>query len=206
MGHKDQSLLPPHLEAMSSYKSSVYPPVHAAGSQILVQIPHGEVTQLDRLLVMLSSLTIVGSVVWVPFVYSLAWKRWKRIPKEDKRRRMIHGTILLSLAAIAAVGPHRYHRLGKLFQLKKWRLWTAWLKFVAFEVIADNPASLKTFDLKKDQAIFAISPHGIFPFALGFAALPDLASHVFGEMRPVVATATALFPFLSTILSWMNAV
>jgi hypothetical protein len=138
-------------------------------------------------------------------VYSLAWKRWKRIPKDDKRRRTIYATILLSLAAVAAVGPHRYHRLGKRFELKKWRLWTAWLKFVAFEVIADNPASLKEFDVKEDQAIFAISPHGIFPFALGLAALPDLASRVFGEMRPVVATATALFPFLSTILSWMNA-
>jgi hypothetical protein len=155
---------------------------------------------------MLSSLTIVGSVVWVPLVYSLAWKRWKRIPKEDKRRRTIYATILLSVVAFAAAGPHRYHRLGKFFKLKKWSLWTAWLKFVAFEVIADNPASLKSFDVKKDQAIFAISPHGIFPFALGFAALPDLASRAFGSFRPVVATATALVPFLSTILSWINAV
>jgi hypothetical protein len=139
-------------------------------------------------------------------MYSFAWKQWKRIPKEDKRRRTIYATILLSLASGAAVGPHRYHRLGKLFQLKKWRLWAAWLRFVAFEVIADNPARLKAFDVKKDQAIFAISPHGIFPFSLGFAALPDLASRVFGEMRPVVASATAFFPFLSTILSWINAV
>jgi hypothetical protein len=112
----------------------------------------------------------------------------------------------LSLAALAAVGPHRYHRLGKIFKLKKWKLWTAWLNFVAFEVIADNPGSLKSFDVKKDQVIFAISPHGIFPFALGFAALPDMATRVFGDFRPVVATATALFPFLRTILSWINAV
>lgn len=191
---------------MSGYKSSIYPPAHAPGSQILMRIPHGELTRMERLLVMMSSLAIVGSVVWVPFAYAWAWKRWKLIPKEDKRRRTVYASLLLSLAALAAVGPHRYHRLGKIFKLKQWKLWTAWLNFVAFEVIADNPGSLKSFDVKKDQVIFAISPHGIFPFALGFAALPDLATRVFGDFRPVVATATALFPFLRTILSWINAV
>ena len=66
--------------------------------------------------------------------------------------------------------------------------------------------SLNDFDFKHNQAIYAISPHGIFPFALGFAVLPELASRVFGEFRPVVATATSLFPFLRTILSWLNSV
>lgn len=191
---------------MSESKCSLYPPAHAPGSQVLYRIPQGEATLLDRLLVMTSSLFIVGSPFWVPLAYSWAWKRWKRIPKQEKKRRAICASMLLSLVAFAAVGPYRSPRVGKWVRLKKWRLWTAWLKFVAWEVIADDPSTLSNFNLKKDQAIFAVSPHGIFPFALGFAVLPELAAHVFGEFRPVVATATALFPFLRTILSWLHAV
>lgn len=114
--------------------------------------------------------------------------------------------MLLSLLALAAVGPYRSPKVGKWLKLNQWRLWTAWLKFVAWEVIADDPATLDKFNVKKDQAIFAITPHGIFPFALGFAILPEFAARVFGKFRPVVATATALFPFLRTIVSWLNAV
>lgn len=115
--------------------------------------------------------------------------------------------MLLSFVAFAALGPYRSPHVGKWVRLKKWRLWSAWLKFVAFEVIADStPNTLSNFNFKQDQAIYAVSPHGIFPFALGFAVLPELASRVFGAFRPVVATATALVPFLRTILSWLDAV
>jgi hypothetical protein len=192
---------------MKEYQCSLYPPAHAPGSQIVVRIPYGDVTLVDRLLVMTSSLFIVGSPLWVPLAYSYAWKRWKRIPKENKKKRVVYASMLLSLVAFAAVGPYRSPRVGKWLRLKQWRLWTAWLKFVAWEVIADDPATLNNkLNVKDDQAIFAISPHGIFPFALGFAVLPEFASRVFGEFRPVVATATALFPFLRTILSWLNSV
>lgn len=182
------------------------PPHHAPGSRVLARIPEGEITMLDRVLVMTSSLAIVGAVVWVPAAYAVAWRRWQKIPKENKRRRILYAALLISLAGIAAVGPHRSHRIGKWLQLKKWRIWKSWLKFVAFEVIADNPTCLESFDIRKEQAIFAVIPHGIFPFALGFAALTDTAARVFGDFRPVVATATALFPLLRTILSWLHAV
>lgn len=191
---------------MSEYPCSLFPPAHAPGSKILVRIPPNEVTLLDRILVMTSSLFIVGSPLWVPLAYSWAWKRWKRIPANEKKRKAIYASILLSLVAFAAVGPYRSPRVGRWLRLKQWRLWKAWLKFVAWEVILDDPNNTQVFDFQKDQAIYAISPHGIFPFALGFAVLPEFASRVFGEFRPVVATATNLFPFLRTILSWLNAV
>lgn len=171
-----------------------------------MRIPHGEVTLLDRIMVMTSSFFIIGSPLWVPLAYSWTWKRWKRIPKEDKKRRAIYASMLLSLVAFAAIGPYRSPRIGRWLRFRKWQLWQAWLKFVAFEVIADSPSSLHDFDFKHDQAIFAVSPHGIFPFALGFAVLPELASRVFGDIRPVVATATNFIPFLRTILSWLNSV
>jgi hypothetical protein len=148
--------------------------------------------------------------VWVPIAYAWAWKRWQTIPKDEKnrKRRTLYATLLLSLAAFAAIGPHRSHKLGSWLQIKKWRVWKAWLRFVAFEVVIDRAEaqSKKKFDLQQDQAIFAVIPHGIFPFGLGFAVLTDAAAKVFGEMRPVVATATSLFPFLRTILSWIWAV
>ena len=59
---------------------------------------------------------------------------------------------------------------------------------------------------KKDQAILAVSPHGIFPFSLAFALLPQKIVDELGEFKPVVATATSLFPFVKTILSWLNSV
>ena len=99
------------------------------------------------------------------------------------------------------------------------------MNFIAFEVISDQgqcggdgaagpfAPSNRPGDkadnnpLQKDeQAILAVVPHGIFPFALAFAALPERASQVFGEFKPVVATATALFPFVRTFLGWLGAV
>lgn len=170
---------------------------------MLIRIP-SSLSYIDRAAVILSSLVIVGSPVWVPTVYSMLWKKWRRIPKADKKRRAVYGAILLALAAMAAVGPHRSIRVGKWLKARKWDLWTSWLKFIAFEIIADNPN--ESFDIKKEQAIFAVIPHGIFPFALAFAALPQAAAQVFGEFRPVVATATALFPFVRTFLGWLGAV
>lgn len=134
-----------------------------------------------------------------------AWRKWKEIPKEDKKRRATYFSILLSIFAVAAIGPHRHKKVGQLWNVREWRLWTAWLKFVAFEIIQDKPHKDLSFDTKKDQAIVAVVPHGIFPFALAFAALPAQAARAFGEFRPVVATATGLFPFVRTFLSWIGA-
>jgi len=89
------------------------------------------------------------------------------------------------------------------------------MNFIAFEVVSDRNtpevggASVdraNDFDVTKDQAVLAIIPHGIVPFALAFSALPEAASRVFGEFRPVVASATALFPFVRTFLGWIGAV
>lgn len=182
-------------------EGSLYPS-HPPDSRILVSIPGHELSVVDRTMVMLSSLIIVGSVAWVPTVYAWAWKRWKTIPKEQKRRRLVYATLLLSLAAIAAVGPHRSPRVGQWLQARKWTLWRAWLKFVAFEVVADS--SQTSFDFKNERAIIAVSPHGVFPFALALAALPEQASQAFGYFRPVVATATSLVPFVNSFLCWLK--
>ena len=73
---------------------------------------------------------------------------------------------------------------------------------MAFEVVADS--SQTSFDVKNERAIIAVSPHGVFPFALALAALPEQASQAFGYFRPVVATATSLFPFVNSLLCWLK--
>ena len=77
------------------------------------------------------------------------------------------------------------------------------MRFFAFEVVADEYDSIK--DLVHEQAILGISPHGIFPFGLAFAALSDQASQAFGSFRAVVATSTQLLPWVRDVLRWVNA-
>lgn len=124
-------------------------------------------------------------------------------------------TFVVSAAALAVAGPHRSKRVGLFLNARRWRLWKAWMNFIAFEVVSDqvgdssdgaNYGGNRRRMNKEDQAILAVVPHGIFPFALAFAALPERAAAAFGEFRPVVATATSLFPFVRTFLAWIGAV
>ena len=181
------------------------------------------VSTIDNILVAGSSLFFVGSVVWVPLAYAWAIRKWRQCT--DKKRRAVYFSMIVTAAALAVTGPHRHPRVGKWLEARRWRLWRAWMNFIAFGVISDQGQGLGTDTegpfaprngpggkvgsnpLQKDeQAILAVVPHGIFPFALAFAALPERASQVFGEFRPVVATATALFPFVRTFLGWLGAV
>lgn len=77
------------------------------------------------------------------------------------------------------------------------------MRYLALEVIQDRPTRRHT----NDSVIYAISPHGIFPFALAFAAIPKRVSDAaFGVLRPVVATATNYLPIVSDFLLWLNKV
>ena len=186
-------------------KSSIYPISHPAGSHVLLKYSGSEMTAYDRLVVIASSLFFVGSVFWVPAFYMWAWKRFRAIPKDQVKRRALYATILLSTTALFVAGPHRNPRVGEWVKVRKWSLWTSWLRFFALEVVADKGhESVK--NLLKDQAIVAISPHGIFPFGLAFAALSDSSQKAFGKFRAVVASATQLIPWVRDVLCWVRAV
>ena len=50
-------------------------------------------------------------------------------------------------------------------------------------------------------------PHGIFPFGLALSCLPERGYvGTWGHFRPVVATATRLFPLVRTFIDWMGGV
>jgi Diacylglycerol acyltransferase len=184
-------------------KTSIYP-LNPTGSKVLLRVSEKEFTSYDRFVVVCSSLFFVGGVFWVPALYLWLLKRYRSIPRDETRRRAACGSLLLALAALYAVGPHRNARVGDWVQVRKWSLWKSWLRFFAFEVVADDYDSIK--DLLHDQAILGISPHGVFPFGLAFAALSEQSAQVFGSFRAVVASATQLMPWVRDVLRWVRAV
>jgi hypothetical protein len=189
---------------MRRQKSSIYLGFHPPGSRVLLRVPGSELTLYDRLVVGASSLFFVGGVFWVPAVYVWAWKRVHLIPKDQKKRRAIYAAFLIAATALFAVGPQRNPRVGEFIKVHKWGLWKSWLRFFSFEVVADHYESVK--HLRDRQAIVAISPHGIFPFGLAFAALSDTSRGAFGRFRAVVASATQMIPWVRDVLRWVHAV
>jgi len=201
-------------------RPTIHPPLHPPGCKVLVDSPgSASLSTVDGALVAFSSALFVGSVVWVPLAYAWAIRKWRQT--KDKRRKSVYLALILSAATLAVTGPHRSQRVGRWLNARRWRLWQAWMNFIAFEVISDQGGDSSSSDntyagahtnnektvlRRDDQAILAVVPHGIFPFALAFAALPERAARAFGEFRPVVATATALFPFVRTFLGWLGAV
>jgi hypothetical protein len=168
---------------------------------------------------------VFSSVVWVPWTISRIarkyfWKERNARPEDDsdddedkyrKRKKVLRYTMFLVLA-VALMKPYANPKVGQWLNVRRWRIWKAWLNYVSVEVLLakgeEGEGSIerkkkKTFDWKKDQAIFAIVPHGLFPFPLAFAALADVA---FGIIRPVAATATSLFPFVRELLGFLDSV
>ncbi|KAL7478585.1 hypothetical protein ACHAW6_004377 [Cyclotella cf. meneghiniana] len=135
-------------------------------------------------------------------------ERYARFRKLAKRL----GTALAAIVLISILGPHRNEKVGSMLGVRKWRLWDAWLNYVGFTVMKDHGSECHDtinpeFDIQTSPAMFAFIPHGIFPFGLAFSCLPERGyRNTWGPFRPVVATATKLFPFVRTLISWMGGV
>lgn len=208
--------------------SSSYYPLHPEGSQWLARVSETDYTVLDRLLVGGSSLVIVGSVVWVPALLAWAYRRWKRLGNNDnddnnriRQKKTLYAALLLGVVvAYAGWAPHRHGRVGRWLGVRKWKLWQAWVRFLAIEILLDQPKNNhnnnnkmdegkqrgRRIDVKDEKAILAFCPHGIFPFAFGGAALTELGNRVFGTFRPVVASAVQHVPVLADLVGWMDGI
>jgi hypothetical protein len=202
----------------SGMSSSIYP-LHPEGSRVIFRFPEQDVTLVDRAIVAASSLFVVGAFAWAPLlsVYAIV-RRWRSIALDNNdttdatTRRVRLASLVLVALALVTYGPHRSPRFGQWLRVRHWKLWTCWLKFIAMQVIVDQTATSsaseqpqqRSFDSTTDPAILAFCPHGIFPFAFAFGALPALASKAFGIFRPVVATATNFLPVVSDILLWLE--
>jgi 1-acyl-sn-glycerol-3-phosphate acyltransferase len=194
---------------MTSSSSSLYP-TRPTDCRVAVS-PDLNLSLYDRLVVYSSSLTFIGSIFWTPALIRWVYGRWKAIPRDQTKRRATYAGILVALISIGIVGPHRRENVGRMIRVRDWKLWKSWLNYFAYEVIYDSPSTLdnnkeRSFDWKTDQAILAIIPHGIFPFALAFAALSQKALDAFGKFRPVVASATKFVPIVRSFITWIHGV
>jgi len=136
--------------------------------------------------------------------------------KKYKSLTSRYGAALAVLLLISIWRPHGSRRLGEWLDVRKWRLWDAWLNYVGFTVLhdkGDNGRDTKLlldhreFDPRTSPALYAFVPHGIFPFGLAFSCLPQRGyENTWGLFRPVVATATRLFPLVRTFIDWMGGV
>jgi hypothetical protein len=186
------------------FSTSVFP-LHPKGSEVIVKFNESDLTSYDRLVVYVTSLFFVGGVFWVPALYAWAWKKYRTIPKTEIQRRVVYFAFIVAGSTLFAVGPHRSRKAGEWIDVHRWSIWRSWLRFFAFEIVADNGLdSVKEF-LEK-QAIVAVSPHGIFPFGLAFAALSEASAKAFGRFRAVVASATQMIPWVRDVLVWVHAV
>jgi hypothetical protein len=180
-------------------KSSLYP-LHPSGTRVLLDYSPSSLTRIDRLLVILSSCSIIGSVIWFPALITRLYRRYKKIPKGDTRRRYLYAGVLTACLAIYIKAPHHRGSIGNLLRIRRWPLWQSWLRYIAIKVILDAQ------DNDKDDLIVAMSPHGIFPFSLAFCILPETVETAFGRLAPVVAPATRLFPLVRDFIAWLNGV
>ncbi len=137
-------------------------------------------------------------------------QRWRKYNRATSK----YGAALAVILLISGLGPHRSRRVGEFLGVRRWRLWDAWLNYVGFTVLRDHgenyPATASNepeFDPRHSRAIYAFVPHGIFPFGLAFSCLPQRGyEKTWGLFRPVVATATKLFPVVRTFIAWMGGV
>ena len=90
---------------------------------------------------------VVGSFVWVPLVIWLGFKKCK-----TRKRRIIYVLVLCVLLSWPA----------KRWDAVVWHgLWSRFVEYFSVEVVGDDP-------LPKDRSgVYAVIPHGTFPFGLG---------------------------------------
>ena len=137
------------------------------------------------------------------------------LSREQCRKFALRYRTALALILITSIiGLHRSVRIGQWLNVRRWRLWDAWLNYVGFTVLRDtgceaSPKAARgtSFDPRSSPVIYAFVPHGIFPFGLAFSCLPERGyGQTWGLFRPVVATATRLFPLVRTFIDWMGGV
>lgn len=181
-------------------------PSHPRESKVLLRLLETEATIMDKYCVMASSLLLIGAVSWLPVFSIWAYKRWRKAT--NKRQKALYAACLLAALSMVAA-PFGSRRVGDAIRVRHWKLWTSWLRYLAVEVIEDRPraANATRPSGQRDPAIVAVFSHGIFPFSLALAALPQLMTErAFGIIRPVVASATRYLPLVNVVLSWIGKV
>ncbi|CAM9804363.1 unnamed protein product [Phaeothamnion confervicola] len=138
-------------------------------------------------LVTAASLLLIGSFFWFP-----AGLYWFYRKKCTTRTRKIAFVVALVILLGAPLPVDR--RLTKLW------IWERFLRYFKARVVPPNDSG------KLTQALFAVIPHGIFPFGIAMTALTSFNAEHFLKARPVVASAITFTPLVGHILRAIGAV
>lgn len=94
----------------------------------LVSPTTNHVSKLDHALVNISSLFLVGGVVWAPAIFFWLYRKWKNTPSDseenEKKRRRLRN-LLITFIVIGIVGPHRHRKVGEFLDFRNWRIFKA---------------------------------------------------------------------------------
>lgn len=138
-------------------------------------------SKASEAVVILSSLLGIGALY-----YGAPLAAWAMIKASPRAR------ILMVLAAVIAV----YHPLRRSEFVRGNPFWEAWLDYFSPMVVLDGYGPGQAPPRK---AVFAMAPHGIFPFAQAMALVGRMRK-VFGDLRPIAATVSTRVPGLRHLL------
>merc|ERR1711871_400280 len=148
---------------------------------------HPVIRRRTHLVVVLSSLVVVGSFVWVPMLSSFIAQRCRK----SKKRLAALFAFLLFLV---------YWPLRPWPGARDWSLWEHWTQYFSPRVILDGKFSLED----RRPKLFAFMPHGLYPMGAAIALVGDLSRQVFGSLRVAVADAARRVPIYRHLLGWIG--
>lgn len=136
--------------------------------------------------VIASSLAVVGSFFWFPALVVYLYRKHC-----TTRRRKIMLLLLVVLLVYVPVKPWDRARRNWLFD--------QWIKYFSVRTAFEQP-------LPTDRPfIFAMSPHGIYPFGQAMGLVGKLSA-MFHDMRPVTADMALRAPVFRHLLGWVGAI
>lgn len=139
----------------------------------------------NEVVVAVSSLVVVGSFFWFPiFVYYVCKHKLK-----TRRQRII---FFLAVAFLI------YVPVKERPSLRHGWFWDIWQQYCSTTVVLEAP-------LPPTNVIFAMVPHGIYPFGAALGLVGRLA-HKFKMMKPVIADVAFRAPIFRHLVGWMGAV
>jgi 1-acyl-sn-glycerol-3-phosphate acyltransferase len=142
---------------------------------------HRKPSLLSELVVVGSSLLAIGAVYYgVPLGLTLLLRASPRV------------RTLMLLALVFAV----YHPLRRSSRARGLWFWDQWIEYFTPLVVLDGYSRGQR---PPRRAMFAMEPHGIFPFPQALTLVGSLRK-VFGDLRPVGATITTRVPGLRHLL------
>jgi 2-acylglycerol O-acyltransferase 2 len=143
------------------------------------------ISTVEEAIVIISSLTVVGSFFWVPLVFMQLYRKCETTKAK----------IALFAALLAAI----FVPLNARKSFRQNRMWDAWHAYFSTQIRQEGALT------GKSGKIFVVIPHGIFPFGGALSLVGKLGEYL-GNPLPVVASAAMRVPVFGHLIQSMGAV